>query len=441
MPTYQDSFGLKLTTCSDAAAAAWDRAVSESLEHRLSASERVKEALEADPDCVMAVVFRGAMMLMIGTNQVHGKVAEIVARAKQLSSSATPREQMHVAALEHWSNGETTKARAVWQEIVGQWPADLVALRMHHHASFWSGDRKDLLSAPLAVFDALGEQAPGVNFVKGMVAFGCEENGDYAQAEKFGREGMEANENDLWSLHAVAHVLEMQCRHDEGRDLLNYPFGTWADRTPFKDHLWWHSALFALEQGDTERVLNLYDKEVRVDENGFYLDVQNAASLLKRLELVGIDVGARWDELADLAERRTSDHVMPFTDAHFMLALVGAGRLEAARSYLASLKTFAREGGNDAAKVTNDVLVPLCEGLLAYGEGRDTEAADILCAFDHDLSPLGASHAQRDIFQQIKIDAVTRAGRYDVARGMLEARDRQRPGSHWARDKLESLPE
>ena len=49
----------------------------ESLEHRLSASERVKEALDADPDCVMALMFRGAMMLMIGTNQVHGKVADV----------------------------------------------------------------------------------------------------------------------------------------------------------------------------------------------------------------------------------------------------------------------------------------------------------------------------------------------------------------------------
>ena len=436
-----DSFGLELTTVSDDAARAWDCAVAESLEHRLSASERVKEVLDADPDCVMALVFRGAMMLMIGTNRVEGKVADVLAHAKRVSGNATRREQMHVAALGHWLAGETNKARAVWREIVSEWPGDLVALRMHHHGSFWSGDRKELLAGPLTAYEALGEYAPGINFVKGMVAFGHEENGDYAQAEKFGREAMEANTNDLWSLHAVAHVLEMQCRHGEGRNLLNQPFGTWEDRTPFKDHLWWHSALFALEEGDMPRVLELYDREVRVDENGFYLDVQNAASLLERLELLGIDVGNRWDELADLAESRAGDHMMPFTDVHFMLALVGAKRLDAARSYLASLKTFGREGGNDAAKVTEDVAVPLSEGLLAYGEGRFEDAADILCAFDHDLSPLGASHAQRDIFQQVKIDAVTRAGRTDTAREMLEVRDRERPGSDWARARLASLPQ
>ena len=82
---------------------------------------------------------------------------------------------------------------------------------------------------------------------------------------------------------------------------------------------------------------------------------------------------------------------------------------------------------------------PLCEGLLAYAEKRFADAADILCAFDHDLSPLGASHAQRDVFQQLKIDAVTRAGRTEIARELLEARDRQRPERTWARDRLQGL--
>ena len=135
--------------------------------------------------------------------------------------------------------------------------------------------------SPLAAYEALGESAPGVGFVKGMVAFGYEESGDYAQAERFGREAMAANENDLWSLHAVAHVLEMQCRHGEGRDLLNYPFGTWDDRTPFKDHLWWHSALFALEEGDIANACwSSMTGKCGLTRTAFYLDVQNAASLL-----------------------------------------------------------------------------------------------------------------------------------------------------------------
>ena len=311
--------------------------------------------------------------------------------------------------------------------------------RLHHNGSFWTGDARGLLSAPQGVLKAIGEKGPNVNFVKGMVAFGLEENGDYGGAEKFGRQAMEANGNDLWALHAVAHVLEMQGRREEGGTLLNQPFGTWVDRNPFKDHLWWHSALFALEQGDTLRVLELYDAEIRVDETGFYLDVQNAASLLKRLELTGVEVGMRWEELADLAVSRKGDHVMPFTDIHFMLALTGAKRLEAARGYLVSLKDFARTGNNDAAAVMQNVGVRLCEGLLAHGEGRHEDAADILYALRENLAPLGASHAQRDVFAQIIIDVVMQAGQNDRARALLREREALRPGSNWVRGRLESL--
>src|SRR5262245_66593977 len=111
-----------------------------------------------------------------------------------------------------------------------------------------------------------------------------------------------------------------------------------ADRNPFKDHLWWHTALFPLEAGDYDRVLALYDSEVKVDESGFYLDVQNAASLLLRLEFCGVDVGVRWRKLADIAEKRVDDHVFGFTDAHFMNALARDCRRSAADALIGSVR-------------------------------------------------------------------------------------------------------
>ena len=317
----EDAYGLDLATDSDDAAASWNAAFADTLEHRLSAADHVKAALAADPEFVMGLCMRASMLLQIGSNGVHPKIAETLAKARAHENGATPRERMHIAALEHWLGGNLTRACAVWQEILDQWPADMMALKMHHNGSFWTGNRQGLASAPVAALETFGEDAPMSGFIMGMVAFGLEENGEYSQAEKYGREAVERNEDDLWALHAVAHILEMQCRQEEGRKLLNLPAGTWSDRNPFKDHLWWHSALFALEQGDISRVLELYDAEVRVDETGFYLDVQNAASLLIRLELTGVDVGTRWEELADLAQSRMGDHVMPFTDdphAYFM---------------------------------------------------------------------------------------------------------------------------
>lgn len=432
-------YDIELTTSAPEAANALRAGVAESLEHRLSAMEHVKAALAADPDFVMGLAMRAGMMLQIGSAQVHPKIAETLAHANKHAKGAKRREQMHVAALDHWLAGNLTRAGDVWQEIIDECPQDILALRLHHNASFWTGDRDRLRNAPMQVIGQIGEDSPASAFVMGMCAFGLEESGDYEQAESFGRKAVERNGDDLWALHAVAHVLEMQCRHGEGCDLLDRPFGTWSDRNPFKDHLWWHSALFWLESGDTARVLELYDREVRVDETGFYLDVQNAASLLKRLELVGVNVGERWEELADLAQSRTGDHVMPFTDAHFMLALTGAGRVDAARDYVTSLRGFVQGESNQVADVTRNINLPLCEALLAIAQGRYPEAADALYELRNDLSPMGASHAQRDIFQQILIDTAMHAGQTDRARALLEERQRERPGSSWAHERLKQL--
>lgn len=435
----EDVLGLPVTTDSPEAVEAWNAALFDFLEARLSLGARIKAALEADPAFVPALCFRGYFLMQLSTTATQGKVAEVLAQAKAAAPRASRREQMHVAALEHWHKGAVARARGVWEELLAETPHDLLALRLHHFASFWQGARGPLLDAPAAVLGRIDEATPGYAFVLGMLAFGLEENGDYARAERFGREAVERNADDLWALHSVAHVLEMQCRHAEGEKLLDQPYGAWSDRNPFKDHVWWHAALFALELGGHERVLDIYDREVRAEESGFYLDVQNAASLLKRLELAGVDVGERWEALAELAESRIGDHVIPFTDAHFMLALVGGGRLEAAQTYIRSLKQFAKTGEGDAAAVTDRITVPLAEGLLAYGQGKYAAAGEALYALRHDLGPLGGSHAQQDIFHQLLIDAMMKAGRTETARALLSERLVLRPGSDWAREKLAAL--
>lgn len=436
---HQDALGLDVTTGSGDAVAAYDRALFDFLEYRLSMADQVKAALAADPDFVMGLCFRGYMLNQLATNQVADKLRQTLDQAKTAAGDATERERKHVQALEAWTGGHIGEACRHWGDILIDAPQDLLALRLHHFLTFWRGRKASLRDMPASVLGRLEESTPGYGFVEGMLAFGHEECGDYGQAEAYGRSAVERNDNDLWSIHAVAHVLEMQGRHKEGTEWLDQPFGVWEDRNPFKDHVWWHAALFSLELGDYERVLDVFDREVQVKENVFYLDVQNAASLLQRLALVGVDVGDRWATLADLVETRIDDHVMPFTDTQFMMGLTGAGRVESAKAYLESLKRFAAEAHNDAAKVTGVLTIPVAEALLAYAEGDYGKAVDGLAPIRHDLTPLGGSHAQQDIFQQILIDAAMRAGRTGLARSLLVERKVLRPASQWAEDRLQTL--
>ena len=436
---HTDALGLDCTACDVGAIRAWNDALTAFFEYRLTTMDLVTAALDADPDFVMGLCFRGYLFMQFGSRHVFSRVDAVLEGLKTLHGTANARERAHIAALGHWRSGRVGDACRTWESILVTAPQDLLALRLHHLMSFWQGQRESLRAAPAAVLGRIEEGTPGYGSVLGMLAFGLEECGDYARAEDLGRRAFSINSNDLWALHAVAHVMEMQGRHEEGREWLYQPFGAWADRNPFKDHIWWHAALFALEEGDDEHVLEIYERELRIDEKGFYLDVQNAASLLMRLTLLGVDVEGRWEELADLAEARTGDHVLPFTDLHFMMSLTGAGRGEAAARYLASLETLSGEPKRDAAATTASLGLPVAEALLAHAKGDYGGCADLLLPLRREFAPLGGSHAQQDIIHQILIDAVIRDGRRDLASSLLAERAWLRPGGRWTRERFRSI--
>jgi len=435
----QDTLGLNLSTQSQDAATAYDAALTDFMEHRLSTSAHIKKSLEADPEFVMGLCFRGYVLMQLGSIAIYDKVESVVQQLKSIAQDATQREREHIQALEFWLAGRVSESCKIWQDILVHTPHDLLALRLHHFMSFWQGHREDLRSLPASVLGQIDESTPGYSYVLGMFAFGLEECGDYQRAEECGRKAVAMNKEDLWALHSIAHVLEMQGRFDDGLTLLDQPFGIWQDRNPFKDHVWWHTALFALERDEHDRVLDFYDREVRIDEIGFYLDFQNAASLLMRLELHGVDVGERWTELADMAETRKEDHVMPFTDMHFMLALAGAKRTQSGNDYITSLEDFSSRKDNDAAQVTAALGLPIARFLQDYAEGNFNNAVDTLLPIRHDLAPLGGSHAQQDILNQMLIDATMRHGRVDLARSLLTERAVLKPNSKWAHRQLEKL--
>ena len=136
-------------------------------------------------------------------------------------------------------------------------------------------------------------------YLLGMHAFGLEESGDYRAAETAGRRAVERNPADTWAVHAVAHVLEMEGRQLEGIAWLRGLEPHWTTAPALAVHQWWHLALFLIEQGRFEEVLAIYDSHVRGTPSGALLDLVDAAALLWRLQLAGIDVGARWEGLRE----------------------------------------------------------------------------------------------------------------------------------------------
>ena len=427
---FTDVRGLALTTASEAAAGHYNAAIDDFFEYRLSTGKRVKQALEADPDFAMAHCLQGYLFMLFGTNTVLGRAknSRDAARAAGGDRIAT-REAIHIAALGVWIDGDMERCCAIWDQILLDHPRDLLALRLQHFALFWMGRSAELRGGPARVLHAWDQAVPGYGNLLGMLSFGHEECGAYAEAESAGRKAVELNGEDLWALHAVTHVLEMQGRLDEGLAWLDYPDDAWDDRNPFRGHLWWHRALFLLERGDYDAALALYDRAIHPDPSDFYLDIQNAAALLARLEFLDVELGARWADLAEQLEGRLDDHVLAFTDASAMMALAAAGRSEAAGRLLTSLKAFAATPGSAAAATMEPVTIPVCAAILAYHQGDFARAVDLLTPLRHAFIGMGASHAQRDVFHQYLLEAAIADGRLTLARALLSERNLTRPNS------------
>ncbi len=406
----RDSQGLEATTRSAGALASFDASVHALLEYRTTAMALAKQAHAQDPDFCMAHCLQGYMLMMFGTVSVHAKVRAALQRAEELAGVANARERLHVEALRQWLEDDLHRASATWERLLAAYPKDILALRLHHFNSFWMGRPFALRGAPMSVLDAWDESVPHYGNLLGMLAFGLEEGGDYEEAERLGRRAVELNPHDLWALHAVAHVMEMQQRHEEGIAWLRRPLNHWADRNPFRGHLWWHLGLFLIEAGRLDEALALYDSSIQNTGSDFYLDIQNCASFLVRLEFKGIQAGTRWASLADHAVAHKDDHALVFTDLHCVMSLAHEQRHEDAGAVIASMRAHATERSGHVAEVMRRVGIGACEGILAYGQGRDDEVLQKLLPLRPVFQELGASHAQRDILEQYLVQAARRRG-------------------------------
>jgi hypothetical protein len=193
-------------------------------------------------------------------------------------------------------------------------------------------------------------------------------------------------------------------------------------------HNWWHLALFALELDEADTVLALYDQHVWGVVKAYSQDQIGAVSLLARLEIAGADVGERWQDVADHLAPRLADHVQPFLDLQYLYGLARAGRSEAG-VLLAHIEAFAERAPAWSRTAWQQVAVPAARGLLAHAHGDWHGAVAGLGQALPQLQSIGGSHAQRDLFEQLHLDALLRAGQWAGAQHLMQQRANACPQS------------
>jgi tetratricopeptide (TPR) repeat protein len=423
---HHDMHGLSLSTASSGAAAAFDRTIAGYLKYRADLAGRLGEALAADGEFGLAHCMKGYFALLSYKQANVPTAVEAARAARRLTVNATPREQAHVAALEAWIGGDLDRALGVWEQILSDHPLDVIAFRLAHFNNFWLGRPAEMRASVERVKPKWANDLPGYGTVLSCHCFSLEECGDYAGAEPSGRAAIAIDPGDIWGTHAVAHIMEMQGRHAEGIAWLDELERHWDGGNNLLHHLWWHRALFHLERRELDAVLDLYDTRFRnlsapltQAQPDRYIVVQNAASMLFRLELAGVNVGNRWSEIADKAEARIGDGLSAFTLPHWMMALAASGRDTAALRMIEGMRAFGREEGT-VRRIVRNVALPICEAVLAHRRGEHARALATMRPVLGEMYQLGGSHAQQDVLMQLFLDSAVKADCADDVRLILD---------------------
>jgi hypothetical protein len=336
---------------------------------------------------------------------------------------ANDRERAHTAAIGAWLDGEWHGASAQLDELLTQWPTDVLALMLGHQLDFFLGDAANLRDRPLRSLREIADDDPHIDFVRGMASFGLEEAGHYGQALDTGLAAVDGNPDDVWGIHAVVHTYEMQGRIDEGIGFLTGDSTRWEAGNLFTVHNWWHLALYFLEAGQPQRSLEIYDAEIHHTASaGVPIEMLDASALLWRFLLDGADTGDRFDVLAEAWAVKTAVPWYAFNDLHAVMAFAGAGRLDDARTLIADRERWLDTAKGSNAAMTSEIGLPACRSALAFVEQRYIDVIDELMPIRRVLHHFGGSHAQRDALQRTLLESAIRSGRYELARFLASER-------------------
>lgn len=379
-------------------------------------------ALAETPGFVLGHCLRAELQLLTTERSQVAPAARDVAMAEALTGAANDRERGHIAAIRAWLEGDLEQAVECWEAVLLDYPRDLMALYAAHMTDFFLGDAVQMRDRFARAMRGWDPDTPGYGYVLGMYGFSLEETGDFPRGEEFCRKAVELNPKDVYAIHGVAHVLEMMGRQEEGIEWMTARQDDWAVDCGFAIHLWWHTAMYHLDLGQYDRVFEIYENGIRHSADGISLEELDAASMLWRLGLLGVDVSDRWAELADRWEPAAEDTYYAFNDMHAMMAFAGAGRDMAAAKLLAATASYVTERGGTNAQMTKDVGIPVCRALLAFSRADYDGAVDLLLPIRYRSSRFGGSYAQRDVIALTLIEASLRAGRFKLAHALLAER-------------------
>jgi len=427
---FADRWGVPVRAGSADAVARLDEAIEDLAALAGDPVADAEAAVAADDSLILGHIYRAYLQLYGTTPEGVAAAAEILKRLDETVMGE--RELHHLRAARHWTEGNWEATTRSLERALLFHPRDLLALKVAQDLYFFLGNRLELRDTAARVLPAWPREQPGWGYVQGIYAFGLEENADYRQAEARARAALEHNPQDVWSVHALAHVFEMKGHQREGVDFLTASAPDWSPSF-FAIHNWWHRGLYHLELGEIGEALALYDDPIRAGRSTEWLDVVDAAALLWRLSLFGVDVTDRAEQLAADIDDLVSSPVYIFNDWHAVMAFGLAGDVRRTERIIASNRHLTAPTNAGAAVRAG---LALLEAFAAFADGHPDRAIDLLIDIRPGANAVGGSHAQRDVIDLTLIAAAARGGDDSLTRALVTERIARKPTAEAAAREL-----
>ncbi len=420
----KDRYGLPMTTSSTQAADSWVEGMDLLLSQEFGPEEKFKQAIEADEGFALP---RAALAAFLMFQARLEEAKESVALAKSLAEGISRRERQQVEAVSLFVNGQGRQSLALIHEHLDEYPRDALMLKLVHRLYVLGcsgGGVADYTQELLALMKTLEPHYGDDWAFLGHHSFAHHETGFFEEARRLAERSLEMRPTNAYASHSVAHVFFERGDHSGGTDFLGNWLPGYDRRASFHVHLSWHLALFELAMGHYKRALDLYDDNIRpsvIEKSA--ISLADSASLFWRLQLYGGSTPpVPWEELRGQAAPAIGSSGPAFRDAHAALVFASAGNEPDLGQMVDRLRSAADKGDALAGEVT----LPLAQGVGAFAQGDYNEAIQLLEPTLDQLTRIGGSHAQREVFEDTLVEAYLRAERFDKAEDRIRTRLKQR---------------
>jgi tetratricopeptide (TPR) repeat protein len=419
-----DRYGLAVTTSSPTALQRYAEGLELDQTQNYGGEEKFRQAIEADEGFALA---HGALAFNLMSRVMVPEARESADQALSFSSGITKRERQQVEIVAHYVYGKNVEAYALLREHLAEFPTDGFLLRLAQRLFNLGCSGAGVPNYPPLFFDLMKSLEPfyGDDWAfMATSAWAHHEVGLMDDGMRLAQKSLDLRPDNAVAAHSVAHVFFERGQHDEGSDFLTGWLEGYDRRIQYGVHMSWHQALFDLANGRYGEVLSGYEKHIRPAVAAkSYAALADSASLVWRMHIYGNDTPpAPWEELLGLAAPAAQQAGVAFRDAHAALVFAVAGDDESLERVMAGLKDAAGAG----SAVAGEATLPLVQGIQAFAHGEYADAVSYIEPVFPQLTRIGGSHAQREVFEDTLLEAYIRAEQFDKAEEMLTARLRQR---------------